>query len=75
VQFTAKHANYTFRNEATSIMIAIAKIPGEKKLQLATFRRQLHPEPLSQCCEAKNVKSSSILAGLKPDKFWRLSVL
>jgi hypothetical protein len=56
-------------------MIGIAKIPGENKPSLAIFRRKFQPEPLSQCCDAKNVESSSILAGLKPDKFWLLSVI
>jgi hypothetical protein len=45
--------NYTLRNEASDIVIAIGKLPGENKLPLAIFRHQLHPEPLSQCCDAK----------------------
>jgi hypothetical protein len=56
-------------------MIGIAKLPGENKLSLAIFHHQLQLEPLSQCCDAKNVESSSILAGLKPDKFWLLPVI
>jgi hypothetical protein len=67
--------NYTFRNEASDILITIGKLPGEKKLPLAIFGRQLHPKPLSQCCGAKNIESSSILVGLKPDKFGLLPVM